>query len=85
MWNKIKSLFTKEEEKESAGSGTLGRVKFFNRRRGYGFIEADSLEQDVFVHVTDLEDRVSKGDRVTFNIEPSPKGLEAKNVRLIKV
>ena len=85
MWTKIKSLFSREDEKVNASPGTLGRVKFFNRRRGYGFIEADSLDRDVFVHVTDLEDRVSKGDRVTFDLAPSEKGLEAKNVRLIKV
>lgn len=61
-----------------------GTVKFFNRKRGYGFIESESLEQDVFVHVTDLEDRISKGDQVQFEIEDSPKGYEARNVRLVE-
>jgi CspA family cold shock protein len=77
MWQKIKTLITGKESQEKTG-----RIKFFNRRRGYGFIESDNLEKDVFVHVTDLKDRVSKGDQVTFYVEPSPKGLEAKNVRL---
>ncbi len=85
MWSKIKSLFTQDDNPAPAGSASVGRIKFFNRRRGYGFIEAESLDRDVFVHVTDLEDRVSKGDQVTFDIEPSEKGLEAKNVRLVKV
>lgn len=61
-----------------------GTVKFFNRRRGYGFIEAESLGSDVFVHVKDLEDRISKGDQVQFEIENSPKGYEARNVRLLE-
>lgn len=77
MWQKIKTLITGKEPQEKTG-----KIKFFNRRRGYGFIESDHLEKDVFVHVTDLKDRVSKGDQVTFHVEPSPKGLEAKNVRL---
>ena len=81
MWlSKIKSLFTTGNE---PGEKT-GRIKFFNRKRGYGFIESDHLEKDVFVHVTDLEDRVSKGDEVVFEVELSPKGMEAKHVRLIK-
>ena len=80
MWSKIKSLFSSEDVSEER----TGKIKFFNRRRGYGFIESDSLEKDVFVHVTDLEDYVSKGDRVTFEVQPSDKGLEAKHVRLVK-
>ncbi len=81
MWiSKIKSLFSSEEGSEEK----IGKIKFFNRRRGYGFIESESLEKDVFVHVTDLEDYVSKGDHVTFEVQPSDKGLEAKNVRLKK-
>ncbi len=80
MWlSKIKSLFTGNESSEKTG-----RIKFFNRKRGYGFIESEHLDKDVFVHVTDLEDRVSKGDEVIFQVELSPKGMEAKHVRLIK-
>jgi len=84
MWlSKIKSLFSPTADNNGSSEKT-GRVKFFNRKRGYGFIESDHLEKDVFVHVTDLEDRVSKGDEVVFQVELSPKGMEAKRVRLIK-
>lgn len=61
-----------------------GKVKFFNRKRGYGFIEADTMEKDVFVHVTNLQDQISKGDTVAFEVEASDKGLEARNVRLLQ-
>jgi CspA family cold shock protein len=37
----------------------------------------------VFVHVTSLEDKISKGDEVAFEVEASDKGLEARRVRLI--
>ncbi len=80
MLAKIKALF---HPKKTAQSYT-GRVKFFNRKKGYGFIESGSTEKDVFVHVTDLQDRVSKGDQVAFELEPSEKGLEAKKVKRIR-
>jgi CspA family cold shock protein len=61
-----------------------GRVKFFNRKKGYGFIQADRMDKDIFVHVTSLEDEVRKGDRVAFYIQKNDKGLEAKEVKLVK-
>ena len=80
MWlSKIKSLFLGKDSGESTG-----RIKFFNRKRGYGFIESDELEKDVFVHVTDLEDQVAKGDEVAFRVEFSSRGIEAKKVRVLK-
>ena len=82
MWlRKLKNLFSSNAANARA---RMGKIKFFNKRRGYGFIETETLENDVFVHVTELEDFVSRGDRVAFEVEPSDKGLEAKNVRLVK-
>lgn len=78
MFRKILSFFTSNDPRERKG-----KVKFFNRKRGYGFIEPENLEDDVFVHVTSLEDQISKGDRVAFEVKASSKGLEARNVRLV--
>ncbi|MCB0611850.1 MAG: cold shock domain-containing protein [Lewinellaceae bacterium] len=78
MFRKILNLFTGESPKKSKG-----KVKFFNRKKGYGFIEPENLDDDIFVHVTSLEDQVSKGDHVAFEVEASSKGLEARNVRLV--
>lgn len=61
-----------------------GKIKFFNKRKGYGFIESDQTSKDVFVHATDLEDRVRKGDDVSFELQHSGRGLQAENVKLIK-
>mgnify|MGYP006267402169 CR=1 FL=1 len=78
LFKKLQNLFS------PAGNKSLtGKVKFFNRRRGYGFIEAEDIDRDIFVHVTDLEDFVSRGDQVAFNITKSAKGYEAKNVKLV--
>ena len=78
LLKKLQNLFSPAEKKS-----LTGKVKFFNRRRGYGFIEAEDIDRDIFVHVTDLEDFVSRGDQVAFNITKSAKGYEAKNVKLV--
>jgi cold shock protein len=61
-----------------------GIVKWFNDRKGFGFIEQDN-GQDVFVHHSGIVatgfKSLSEGDRVTFEVEDGPKGLSAKNVK----
>ena len=60
-----------------------GTVKFFNNSKGFGFIVPDDGEKDVFVHANGLIDEIKEGDKVTFEIEESPKGLNALNVRVV--
>lgn len=66
---------------------TTGVVKFFNNSKGYGFIKADDLEKDVFVHysgiVGDGYRSLNEGDRVEFIIAEGKKGPEAKEVRKV--
>jgi CspA family cold shock protein len=61
-----------------------GRVKWFNDKKGYGFIETDS-QGDVFVHYSSIEGdgfrTLREAEEVTFEIEDSPKGPQAVNVR----
>jgi CspA family cold shock protein len=59
-----------------------GTVKFFNTTKGFGFITPEEGGKDVFVHQTGLNDRIDEGDRVTFEVEESQKGLNAINVSL---
>ncbi len=58
-----------------------GTVKFFNETKGFGFITPDEGGKDVFVHKTGTSDQLREGDKVTYDIEQSPKGLNAVNVR----
>lgn len=58
-----------------------GVVKFFNDEKGFGFIVDDETGKDIFVHKTALSDRIRENDKVEFEIEESPKGLNAVNVK----
>jgi len=59
-----------------------GTVKFFNESKGYGFIKDADTEQDYFVHVSGLIDKIKKDDEVVFELEDGKKGLNAVQVKL---
>ena len=60
-----------------------GTVKFFNNSKGFGFITPDDGSKDVFVHQNGLTDEITEGDKVSYDVEESPKGLNALNVKVI--
>jgi CspA family cold shock protein len=61
----------------------LGKVKWFNSQKGYGFITTDEGE-DVFVHYSAIAGSgfrsLDEGQRVSFEVTQGPKGLQAANV-----
>ena len=59
-----------------------GTVKFFNTTKGFGFIEPDDGSKDVFVHQTGLVDKITDGDKVSYDVEETEKGLSAINVKV---
>jgi len=63
-----------------------GQVKWFDQKKGYGFILQDGGE-DLFVHYTSIQadgfKSLQEGQKVRFEIEETPKGLKAKNVQII--
>ena len=63
-----------------------GIVKWFNEKKGYGFIEQEE-GPDVFVHFSGINasgfKSLQEGDRVTFDIEEGQKGAAAVNVTVI--
>lgn len=63
-----------------------GKIKFFDSKKGFGFITPDEGGKDVFVHrnnVENLDDNqdLEEGESVEFEVEETPKGLSATNVK----
>lgn len=60
-----------------------GTVKFFNESKGFGFIIDEETNNEYFVHVTGLVDKVNEGDAVEFELKEGKKGLNAFNVKIV--
>ena len=69
-------------------SKALGTVKWFSRMKGWGFIEPDGGDKDVFVHYESIAGdgfrNLVKGERVRFLIEDTPKGPKAIEVSSVE-
>ena len=60
-----------------------GTVTFFNDAKGYGFIRDHETQESIFVHINGLEEPVNENDKVSFETQKGPKGLNAVKVKKV--
>lgn len=62
-----------------------GTVSFFHDQNGYGFIETDEMEDDVYFNVDEQEDgfEVEEGDEVEFETEEADRGPKATDITVM--
>ena len=62
-----------------------GKIKWYNSKKGYGFIEREDKEKDVFVHASAQREAglkfLNEGDELTFDVEDAEKGPSAVNLQ----
>ena len=58
--------------------------KFFNEAKGYGFITNDESQEDIFVHISSLNDvKIKEGDKVEYVEEEGNKGKQASQISVV--
>ena len=66
---------------------TTGKVKWFNDAKGYGYITPDDGSKDVFVHFSAIQSggfkTLKENDKVQFDVQQSPKGPRAANLKVV--
>ena len=68
-------------EHEEVSNDRTGRIDFFDTSKGFGFIKEDGTQERYFVHITGLLDEVHANDKVIFETERGPRGMNAVRVR----
>ena len=78
-------LLEEEQRPKEEGKRLNGKVKWFNGAKGYGFIEREGEEKNVFVHFSAVKKSglksLKEGEQLTFEIENTDKGPSAINLR----
>ena len=80
-------LLEEEQRPKEEGKRLNGKVKWFNGAKGYGFIEREDEEKDIFVHFSAVKKSglkyLEKGEQLTFEIKNSDKGFSAINLQKV--
>ena len=80
----LKGIFGGASSSSTSLSGKMkGKIVHFNYRKGYGFVEADGVENKIFLHVSELTGKARKGKQVEFKVEKTDKGIKAKEAVIL--
>jgi|TARA_Y100000389_G_scaffold152895_1_gene152998 cold shock CspA family protein len=71
------------KENDNSDPVKSGKIDFYNDEKGYGFIKEDLTNEKYFVHVSSLNGEIGENDKVSFELEKGPKGLNAVRVNKI--
>ena len=68
-------------------SSKTGKVKWFNPKKGYGFVDQDEDEKDMFLHITALQKAnisvLNEGDKISYDVEDENGRQSAVNIKQI--
>jgi len=68
-------------------SSKTGKVKWFNPKKGYGFVDQDDDEKDMFLHITALQKAnisvLNEGDKLSYDVEEENGRQSAVNIKQI--
>lgn len=84
VWDEKQIKEVARNDQLDENSSYFGTVKFFDREKGFGFIEPEYEMDDLFFHATACPDgSPNDKDRVEFKVSEGPKGLSAIHVKII--
>jgi len=68
-------------------SSKTGKIKWFNPKKGYGFIDQDDDDKDMFIHITALQQAnisgLNEGDKISYDVEEENGKASAVNIKQI--
>ncbi len=68
-------------------SSKTGKVKWFNPKKGYGFIDQDDDDKDMFLHITALQKAnisvLNEGDKISYDVEDENGRQSAVNIKQV--
>jgi CspA family cold shock protein len=80
----LKNLLGLGTKPKSGTEKKYGVVNYYNRRKGYGFIQVDGMEDRVFMHISNADDKIKVGSAVSFLMGKNRKGYFAEDIELVK-